>query len=110
MCIILINILKSLLGEGVKEEPNKADEPVVPARPLFSWGSDSEFGNEQEINGTEEEMAQSDEARVRLLLYPRRQIVTRVSNIQSSTELEEEENKRSQGKCKSLNNTLTRFE
>lgn len=92
--------------DGFKEEPEKdAEEPLVPpARPLFSWGSDGaqdEIG--EDANSTAEDMPMSDEARVRLLMYPRRRIITKVrtARIQSASELEEEEKRRSQdrGKC-----------
>lgn len=84
--------------QGTEAEP---DVPVPPARPLFNWGSDIEEDNEQEINSTSEDMLLSDEARVRLVMYPRRgaRIVTstvHTGKLQSGTELEEEEKKRSE--------------
>lgn len=90
-----------LLVDGVKENSEKvAFEPIAPPppRPLFSWGSD----NEQEINATAEELPLSDEARVRLLMLPRRRVITEV-RTGKITELEEDEKRRSkEGKLKKI--------
>lgn len=84
--------------------------PPPPSRPLFSWGLDEpESEPELEKNSTEDESPQGDEARVRMVLYPSRRIVTsrvRTARLQSGSELEAEEKKRSSNKEKSSSTTI----
>ncbi|XP_035231558.1 uncharacterized protein LOC118203384 [Stegodyphus dumicola] len=85
--------------------------PVFPTRPLFSWGSDSENkDSDTEKNSTAEEMPMSDEARMRMVIYPRRRgrVITRyrTARLHSATELEEEEKKRSQREEKKTSTTI----
>ncbi|GIY82727.1 uncharacterized protein CDAR_10121 [Caerostris darwini] len=63
-----------------------------PVRPLFGWG-----GEEGEENATAAgDEPQGDEARLRMVIYPRRRIFrSRVARLRSAAELEDEERKRS---------------
>ncbi|GFR03657.1 uncharacterized protein TNCT_91851 [Trichonephila clavata] len=86
-----------IAGDGEVQPDIPPPPEQAPTRPLFNWG-----GDEDEENATAtvdgEEMPLSDEARLRMVIYPRRRarvLSARVARLHSTAELEEEEKKRS---------------
>lgn len=93
-----------IIPENIPRDVPQPQVLVPPSRPLFSWGKEDDPVDDAEKNSTvDDEVPMSDEARLRMVLYPRRRarIVTthvRPARIHSSSELEEEEKKRADGK------------
>ncbi|XP_054712799.1 uncharacterized protein LOC129222327 [Uloborus diversus] len=107
-----IPVCKKMNDETADEELVKPIPPKIPERPLFNWGDDDE-SEKNETSIEDENELLNDEGRVRLLLYPRRSVFTtrfiRPTRLQSGTELEEEERKRSQtGDKKTIENDETK--
>ncbi|XP_042905173.1 uncharacterized protein [Parasteatoda tepidariorum] len=100
---------------GDLEEPSdemlQMTPPLPPPRPLFSWGNEEEIDEKEQNSTSDDEMPMSDEARLRMVMYPRRRariVTTRVrpARINSASELEDEEKKRSNSKKETSATTI----